>query len=1144
MKNKLLSLFLSILMSVVLLAGIVPVAFAEGGEISGIVWVDKDADGTNNGERGFNAVKITLQKMLPDGAFDDVVSTWTEKNGAFAFAVSEDGEYRLHFDLPKDFRFTRHGLESSVLPAKGNESITLPFTVSGGQAVTVNAGALSGNSYVSIIAFEDLNLNGGRRESEPRVRNVHAELYYEYNGTSYLIAQVDTDKNGENSISHLSPGTYYIKAVLPDNFVAGPLGEKISSFYNCMQPSTDEVCYSLPFELPQKGGVSVGIGVVTTGSLSGNVWLDANGNQQMDAGENNFSDVEVTIQSAELNITRTAEVSADGSFSFSGLQPANYSLIYTLPEGHIFAEGKDSALHDIAREAVQPVTIIAEQHTTAKPVGAAAASRVNVSVYDTDEEQVLLLSRVQGTLLQNGKEICTAVSDENGLLHFPIARAGDATVQIILPEGYVVSEDSGAFPYVNCSTNPSFEISVPLADSVYFEGFAVKAASISGRLVEDPTNTGIIADSNAPLSGYTVQAIDADNQVVQQTITDDNGDYTLKNLVPGTYYVRFLLDDRYIATPYMSEEDSAYNAIFMQEPTFGETDAFFLYAGQQKASVNGALFKAGIVDGYVLLNPAYDSLATNDGGAQNITVTLLDENGYPWQDYAYDITDENGYFCIKGILPGTFALQYTLDENSAFVLPDTKADSYTSNSFVIENGSEIHVDPIATVYTATLAGSVTDYTSEDGVNATLTLTNQRTGEVFTAETDASGAYAFTHLLPDQYQLDVELADGYLFADSPKSVLPYLNESTASALVTMPMGVSEENCNIIASLPVSWDVQLYLDANGNAAMEMDDTAASGRAAELYLREDLIGQYTADENGVLHFENIIPASYTLKLPLAENEILSAFPETDAVTISQDGVSVAILPYASIQGQVWSMDGTLNGVDGLEISLVQNGQVILTTTTDKNGNYTFEKLLQGDYQLRARLNTGFSFARMQDVSARNSYILSQVDGSAIYGMIPLQMGQNFVGADIGIGAMGSIGDTAWIDLNKNGMQDIGETPLPGVVIELYQYDNLVAVTTTDVYGRYTLDNLYPGVYEMHVTMPKEVKPTIQQDQFPLVASILPESNDTTVIVEEVIVPSNAKNLNLDLGFVLKKKNVYPASIQDIPQKDWSSYPHPEND
>ena len=156
---------------------------------------------------------------------------------------------------------------------------------------------------------------------------------------------------------------------------------------------------------------------------------------------------------------------------------------------------------------------------------------------------------------------------------------------------------------------------------------------------------------------------------------------------------------------------------------------------------------------------------------------------------------------------------------------------------------------------------------------------------------------------------------------------------------------------------------------------------------------------------------------------------------------------------------------------------------------------------------------------------------------------MGQVMDDADIGIGGMGAIGDTAWIDENKNGMQDIGEPLLPGVKIELYQYGELIASTQTDIYGRYSMKGLYPGVYEMHVTMPKEVKPTVQQTEFPLVASILPESSETTVVVEDVIVPSMGRNLNVDMGFVLKKKNVYPSELDLTPQKNWTPYSSLEN-
>lgn len=1143
MKNKSFSLMIAFLAAAVLFLGLLPVAHAEGGQVSGVAWVDKDYDGSNNGERGIQSVKVTLQKVNSDGTVQDIVSTRTAANGSYAIAINENGTYQLAFVLPEDYRFTRHGNGSDVLPASGNESTSLPFSIADGNAVTVNAGALSGRSYVSVIAFEDLNLNGGRRESEPLVKNVQIDLYYEYQGNAYLIADTHTNKDGEASISYLSPGTYYIKATLPDNFVAGPLGTKITSFYNCMNPSTDTVCYSIPFEVPNKGGVALGAGVVTTGSVSGRVWQDEDGNQTENSGDTPCTAAKVTIHSEELNITRSASLDAQGCFTLTGLQPTVYQLTYILPDGMIFADSADSVINDIASQGSMQVTVYAQVNTPVDAVGATAASQVSLAVYDAGEEEVHPLSQVQATLIQNGKEVCSAVSDENGLLLFPIARSGHASVSVALPQGYVVSPEPGVFPYANCLTSPSFDVEVPLRDVLSLEGFAVQSASISGTVVEDPTNTGIITETNLPLAGYTVQAIDCDNLIVQETVSDENGCYSLSNLVPGTYYVRFLLDDRYISAPYMAEEDSRNNSIYMQEPLFGETDAFVLYAGQQKISVNAALFKAGIVDGYVLLNPDYNQLATNHGGAANVKVTLLDEFGTPWQDYAYDITDENGYFCIKGILPGNYSLQYELHADCAFVVPDIQENIWNSNSFAIVNGSEIHVDDVGVVLTSVLSGKVIDYTTDAGVSASLSMTSERTGKTITVSTDENGLFAFDHLLPDGYRLDVTLNNDYLFADSPASVFPYSNSSTASADIAIPMGASESNCNIIASLPVDWQMQLYLDANGNNSCDPNEISASNRAVDLYLREDLIGTYTSDSNGMIRLENIIPASYTLQIALAENEILVAFPEVDTVTINQDMAQIAILPYADIQGQVWSLDQTNNGVSGLTVSLIQNGDVLATAATDDEGRYSFTNLLAGNYQLRIELKDGFLFARMQDVTQRNSYILSQIDGSLLYGNIPLQMGQSFTGVDIGIGSMGAIGDYAWLDLNKNGMQDIDDMPLPGIVIELYQYDALVACATTNEHGRYAIKNLYPGKYEMRVTMPKEVKPTLQQTEFPLVASILPESNDTTVIVEEVIVPSDSTNNNLDLGFVLKKKNVYPQSIQNIPTKDWSIYPHPEN-
>ena len=1116
---------------------------AEGGQVSGIVFVDKDANGVyDDGERAMQNVKVTLCSVYPNGETEDLISATTGKDGLYAFAVSAQGEYQLRFELPKDYRFTLHGKGSAALPAKGESSRTLPFTIAGGETAEMNTGVVTGNSYVSIIAFEDENANGGRRDSEALVRYVKVELYYEYEGESYLIADAVTDKKGETSISAISPGTYYVKATLPENYVSGPMGTKMNLFYNFMQPSLDNICYSPAFEVPNKGGAAMGIGMVKTGSLTGSVWTDKNGDRILDEEtEMGCPGIQVTLSSQEMNITRTAELEIDGSFILTGLQPAAYQLTYTLPEGYIFSDSTSSILQDIASSASVPVTVEVEKTTSVSPVGAAKATSVEILVSDAGNENASLQG-VKAEILQNGKIVSAAVSGDEGILCFPIVRGGEATVSFQLPEGYVAAKESGIFPFENGLMQGQFALDIPLEGTLSLNAAAIESVSFSGAITEDPSNTGVVNDANAPLAGFTVQAIDADGSIVKETVTGEDGRYLLSGLTPGEYTLHFLLDDRYIATPYMADKIPAFNAIYTQEPLFGATRPFALSAGESKENVNAAFFKAGIADGYVLLNPGYGELSAQNGGMENVTVTLLKEDGTPYQDYAYSLTDENGYFCIKGILPGSYMLQYTLPENGVFTQPATKELIHTGSVFSVSNGSEVHAAPVGGVWAASLCGTVADYTTESGVSATITMTDTVSGETITAKTDENGFFSFEKLMPNAHLMDVSLDNGYVFADSEKSVFPYLNQSIASAQVTFSMGAAEENCNIIASLPVDWQAQLFYDENNNGTRDENEPAASGRTVEMYLRDTLIGTYTTDENGIAHFDQIIPATYTLRIPLHEREVLQG-TDDGLCTMDSASLQLPLLQYAVIEGSVWCLDGSENGISGVNITLMQDGAAASEAVTDENGAFTFENLLAGDYQLQAQLPECYLFARSQDAADRNSYIISRNDGSLLYGQITLTMGQVMDDADIGIGGMGAIGDTAWIDENKNGMQDIGEPLLPGVKIELYQYGELIASTQTDIYGRYSMKGLYPGVYEMHVTMPKEVKPTVQQTEFPLVASILPESSETTVVVEDVIVPSMGRNLNVDMGFVLKKKNVYPSELDLTPQKNWTPYSSLEN-
>jgi uncharacterized repeat protein (TIGR01451 family) len=62
-------------------------------------------------------------------------------------------------------------------------------------------------------------------------------------------------------------------------------------------------------------------------------------------------------------------------------------------------------------------------------------------------------------------------------------------------------------------------------------------------------------------------------------------------------------------------------------------------------------------------------------------------------------------------------------------------------------------------------------------------------------------------------------------------------------------------------------------------------------------------------------------------------------------------------------------------------------------------------------------------------------------------------------------SIGDSIFVDANRSGSQDLGEPGIPGVVVELYQGNTLVATDTTDASGNYLFTDLIPGTYTIRV-------------------------------------------------------------------------------
>jgi hypothetical protein len=249
------------------------------------------------------------------------------------------------------------------------------------------------------------------------------------------------------------------------------------------------------------------------------------------------------------------------------------------------------------------------------------------------------------------------------------------------------------------------------------------------------------------------------------------------------------------------------------------------------------------------------------------------------------------------------------------------------------------------------------------------------------------------------------------------------------------------------------------------------------------DDFTRETFTDENGYYSFGNLEPSlSYQIEvdettLPdtvsqtvdpdtTIDNTTIIDLDDTGPIDLSADFAYEADTPN-TISGTIWEdldADGTLEGgeagrFNGVTVVLRDsNGNIVATTSTDGNGDYSFTGLPDGTYTVDVtdenNLLNGYWHSDGPNDNANNN---SQDDPYSV----SVTGGQTNDTADFGYYIEpAALGNFVWEDLDNDGIQDPGEPGIEGVKVTLtitYPNNDVVTITTTtDVNGEYFFDNL----------------------------------------------------------------------------------------
>ena len=1028
-------------------------------------------------------------------------------------------------------------------------------------------------------AFWDGNGNAERGDYEVAYTHLHVELLRVVDDSESTVAEMDVNSEGVALFEGLEPGTYRIRTTCQAGHgYSKKSSKKIQWTSNIMEATGDTTQTSRDLTVKAGEELKVGVAVREMASLSGFVWLDENENGVIDEGETGMAGAVLELKGTKNNQTYTLTTDDTGIYQFTQVIPGSYKLYCTIPDGTAFTvytktggsarsifttAGKttDSKAVDLNDDLVmteQNVGLVRECTIT----GICFLDANYNGVYDDGEEGLgsvkLELSRQSQDKVQKSIK-----SSDDGTFTFSGLRSYVYKLRAVLPEGYcftrLSSEERGNhFKYItDRRENTLTDIKVDKEGNVTLYIGAYKPATITGTVYFDNDFSGAMNGKESTCSGISVGLYNSEGERLDVSKTTNKGKFTFDNVPPGDYYITCIAKSGYAFTKVGDG-----NIIASQSDGRGASAIFHVGLGETVKGLYIGMIQPGTVQGSVF-GDANDNgrLDSGETGLAGTVVSLISDEGV-----AFSTTlDETGTYCFDAVMPGRYCVRYELPEGSAFAtaVSGSKPEGSSANTmyFDFAAGDVVNMEQVGGVLLGTVSGTAFEDLDADGrdtegplAGVEITLTPSRSDlEELIAVSGEDGTFTVSGLHPDTYTLTVRWPDGYVQSRTAATTLPLqsgLAEQSAELKVTM--GDSWTDQLLGGVKPAALNGGLWLDANMNGIYDEDESGLAGEEVTIIDLEtnSVFAVLTTAEDGTFSCAGMIPGEYRLEYALGSDTLPAPAGDStftqDGDTLVMDGIQLVtgdalnsvllgLIRYTAIGGSVWAdMGGEIVPTAGAVVTL--SGAAEATAETGEDGTYTFTGLLPGEYRLSVTMPDGVVVVDPDDARLTEGGLVSVMtsanscNGSSDPFTVVMVQDRNDL--DIGGVLPGRVGDFAWLDLNGNGLQDGGESGIPGITVSLLLDGEVIDTTVTDQYGYYFFRNVYPDTYTLSVSYPAEVKPTVLRSDFPSIASVLLEDGSGTL---EITVESSKRNYSADLGFVLVTDGVYPEGYGEGTTMNW---------